>query len=120
VVGEDGRRLRADVGMAQGMSSGMEYESIVARDAKEQRDREIEKARRAMGELKRARLVEGPTDTGVMEVSKRVDMIVTERERARGDNEEYFDATKILATDELKERIKSSIKKDNDALFEAF
>ncbi len=43
------------------------------RDARDQRNLDIEKAQRAMGELKRARLVEGPTDQAVMEVSKKID-----------------------------------------------
>lgn len=78
------------------------------------------KAHKAMGELKRARLVEGPTDMAVIDISKRVDQIVAERDRVKAENDEYFDAAKILGTDEIKERIKSSIKKDNDALIEAF
>lgn len=73
-----------------------------------------------MGELKRARLVEGPTDMAVIDISKRVDQIVSERDRVKAESDEYFDATKVLGTDEIKERIKSSIKKDNDALTEAF
>lgn len=33
----------------------------------------MRKAQKAMGELKRARLVEGPTDMAVIDISKRVD-----------------------------------------------
>jgi hypothetical protein len=80
----------------------------------------MKKAQKAMGELKRARLVEGPTDLAVMDISKKVDMITADRDRLKAENDDYFDATKVLGTDEVKERIKSSIKKDNDALIEAF
>ena len=55
------------------MSSGMEIEAIVARDARDQRNVDLQKAKKAMGELRRARLVEGPTDLAVMEISKRID-----------------------------------------------
>ena len=80
----------------------------------------MRKAKKAMGELKRARLVEGPTDLAVMDISKKVDQITADRDRLKAENDDYFDATKILGTDEIKARIQSSIKKDNDALIEAF
>jgi hypothetical protein len=51
----------------------MAYEAIVERDARDQRIEEMKKAQKAMGELKKARLVEGPTDLAVMDISKKVD-----------------------------------------------
>jgi len=68
-VAADDKRLRADVGMTQGLSSGMAIEAIQERDARDERMLEMAKAQKAMGELKRARLVEGPTDHGVIKIS---------------------------------------------------
>jgi hypothetical protein len=83
----------------------MAYEAIVERDERDQRNEEMRKAKKAMGELKRARLVEGPTDLAVMDISKKVDQITADRDRLKAENDDYFDATKILGTDEIKARI---------------
>jgi short subunit dehydrogenase-like uncharacterized protein len=74
-----------------------------------------------MGELKRARLAEGPTDQGVMRLSERVEAANEERDRQKLlDSEDYFDPAKVLGTDEIMERIQKAIKEDNQALKEAF
>lgn len=76
--------------------------------------RDIAKARVAMGELKRARLAEGPTDQGVIRLSERVEAMIGEKERQRIlESEDYFDATKVLKTDEIMESIQKAIKEDN-------
>lgn len=65
------------------MNRGLEIEAILEKEKRDKLEQEMNRAKKATATIKRLRLEEGPEEAGVLTISKRVDFVVTEKEKAK-------------------------------------
>jgi hypothetical protein len=65
------------------MNKGLEIEAIIEKEKRDKLEQEMSRARKATETIKRLRLEEGPEVASVLTISKRVDFVVSEKEKAK-------------------------------------
>ena len=104
--------------LATCMSQNMNFEAMVEKEKRAKQEQDMNRAKVAVEQIKRARHQEGPEDPAVYNISKRVNKVITERGMQK--TEADFDATIALSKGAVNDRIRQGMREEGRVMQEQY